>query len=366
MEFVNRGRVKEQQKEDANDLNLMTLSDYVNVVVFLISMIICFGLSLYLWFSDTAEMYYMFMSLSLPFFILGLMFYLRTKAWIVLMLIILITGAALFYDVIDIITIFFVDFVLVGAVGVVTLVVTVQKFIFYRVIRMTEYMNVKERMTFPEKVVAFAFNIPRDLDTRHITMDYNHKSSLTPWKDILETIRMSLMIGIFLWIYLSMNPTIFELQSFIDAPMFIFTIVLFIPILVMPWSIFKTLNVRIETKYRDFSLYSGIKETLKRMVLPMFAAFLFLMMAVNRNGLMTVLGFIAFSVAVIVAIIGLTALIYYAFFEKKLVDQIVSKWKVYRPVSLLVEIDDGNEGKKVYPGTPKRDTGSLDDLDFTN
>ncbi|MBQ7702102.1 MAG: hypothetical protein IJT54_06845, partial [Candidatus Methanomethylophilaceae archaeon] len=105
-------------------------------------------------------------------------------------------------------------------------------------------------------------------------------------------------------------------------------------------------------------------ETLKRMVLPMFAAFLFLLTAVNKNGLMTVLGFVAFSVAVIIVIIVLTALIYYAFFERKLVDQIISKWKVYRPVSLLVEIEDEDEKKDVYPGTPKRDTGSFADLEL--
>ena len=346
------------------DLDLLTLSDRVNFIVFIVSMVLCMAISLNIWFNDAPDMYYIFMLLSVPFFILGLMFYLRTKAWIVLLLIIILTGTALLYDLVDVVTLFFIDFVLVGAVGVVSLVVTIQKFIFYRVIRMTEYMNVKDKMTFPEKVVAFAFNIPRDLDTRHITMDYNHKSSRTPWKDILETIRMGLMIGIFLWIYLSMNPTIFELESFLNAPMFIFTIVLFIPVIVMPWSIFRTLNVRIETRYRDFSLYSGIKETLKRMVLPMFAAFLFLLTAVNKNGLMTVLGFVAFSVAVIIVIIVLTVLIYYAFFERKLVDQIISKWKVYRPVSLLVEIEDEDEKKDVYPGTPKRDTGSFADLEL--
>ena len=93
---------------------------------------------------------------------------------------------------------------------------------------------------------------------------------------------------------------------------------------------------------------------------------LFLMMAVNKNGLMTVLGFIAFSIVMIVAIIGLTAFIYYAFFEKKLVDQIVSKWKIYRPVSLLVEIEDKEKGRKIYPATPKRDTEDFSDLDFTD
>ena len=348
-----------------DELDLMTPYDQVVAVVFLLSMAVCLILAAYLWFSNSAELYYIMMALTVPFFILGLMYHLRTKAWVILFAIILLTGLALFLDVIEFITIFFVDFVFVGSVGVVSLVVTIQKFIFYRVVRITEYMNIKERMTFPEKIVAFAFNIPRDLDTRYITMDHFKGRSSVPWGDILETIRMGLMIGIFIWIYLSMNPSIFSLESFIDAPMCIFTIVLFIPVIVMPWTIFRSLNVRIETRYRDFSLYSGIKETLKRMVLPTFAAFLFVLMAVNRNGLTTVLGFIAFSIAIIVAIIVLTALIYYAFFEKRLVDQIVSKWSVYRPVSLLAGIDDG-KGERSYPGTPKRDTGNYDDLGFTD
>ena len=139
---------------------------------------------------------------------------------------------------------------------------------------------------------------------------------------------------------------------------------MFIPVIVMPWSIFMSLNVRIRTKYRDFYLYSGIIETLKRIILPMFAALVYLLIAVNKSGFMSVLAYIILSVVITAFIIGLTSLIYYAFFERKIVNDIVSKWKVFRPISLLMEIDDARDGITKYPGTPVRDTNDFHSLDF--
>ena len=349
-------------RDSAEELNLLTKYDRIELAVFVISLVICAAISVYLWLRTDTELYYVLMMLAAPFFILGLMFYLRSKAAILLLIIVAGSILLFVFNILDLVTLFFIDFILIGSVGVVSVVVGIQKMIFYRVMSITEYMNIKDKMSIHEKIIAFFFNIPRDLDTRYITMDYNLNRASIPWREIWETMKMGLMIGIFLWIYLSMNPTIFSLDSFIDAPMCIFTIVLFIPVLVMPWTVFMALNVRIETKYRDFKLYDGIKETLKRMALPMFAAFIYVILAVNRNGFVETFGFIALSVVINIIIIGLTAVIYYAFFEKKLISLIVSKWKVFRPVELTDEVKVKRE--KPLPGTPMRDTKDFSKFNF--
>ena len=362
--FVKGRKINFWMNETSEELNLMSRFDKAELAVYIISLIICaVGAVMIMTMTDWVS-YYALVLLTAPFFILGLVFYIKSGVWYLLVIIAVFTALAIMYADIDFIILFFIDAVLVGSVGVVSLVAAIQRLIFYRVLRMTEIINIKEKMTFTDKVIAFFFNIPSDLDTRSITMNYNlHRASI-PWKDIGMTMRMGMMIGIFMWIYFSMNPTFILFGSIMDAPMYVFSIVLFIPVIVMPWSIFMSLDVRIKTRYRDFYLYNGILETLNRIILPMFAALAYLLIAVNKSGLTSVLTYIVLSVVITAFIIGLTSVIYYAFFERKIVNDIVAKWKVFRPISLLMEIDEKKDDVASYPATPARDMKDYSSFDF--
>lgn len=350
--------------DSKDELNLLSGFDKAEMIIYAVSLIACLIGALAILTMTDLQSYYALVLLTMPFFVLGLIYYIKSMMWFLLVIIGIATAVALMYLKVDFFLVFLIDSILVGSVGVVSLVGAIQRFIFYRVMRRTEIINIKDRMTFMDKVITFFFNIPSDLDTRGITMDYNLNRASIPWKDIGMTMMMGMMIGIFMWIYFSMNPTFILFGSIMDAPMYVFSIVLFIPVIVMPWSIFMSLNVRIKTKYRDFYLYNGIIETLKRVILPMFAALAYLLIAVNKSGIMSVLTYILLSVVITAFIIGLTSVIYYAFFERKIVNDIVSKWKVFRPISILMEIDDGREAAMGYPGTPVRDTEDYRSFDF--
>lgn len=346
-------------------LDLCTPMDKTLMVFFVVSAVAFFlfatGIAFFTpyTFTDVASV------ISAPFFMIGIIQYIRRGRWYYFIVIAVVSALLHFLLHLDMTIIFFIDFTLVGSVGVVTVVEIMQRFIFYRVVQSVEYLNVKDDLTLWDKLVSFVFSIPSDLDTRNITMDYNLKRASIPWNEIKETMSLGLMIGTFLWIYLSMNPAIMDFDSLSHAPLYLFSLVLYIPIVVMPWSIFRSLNVRVETKYRDFTIYGGIKETLKRMAIPVLAAFMFILIAVNENGIVSVLGFIVLSVIINMMIIGLTSAVYYAFFEGRIVDDIVSKWKIFRPVALMMDINDKAKKKKEFPCTPTRDTEDYGELVFT-
>ena len=362
------------ENDSLKELNLMGPYDKAVLWIFTISFILSisgmFALVVYgVDILDSA------MLLTAPFFILGLHRYHHSKKWSVLLVILALSAALYlymhgfefgeeFYKEKDFILIFAIDFIFVGSVGVVAFVSALQRLIFYRVVTKVQSMNIKDKMSFEDKVIAFFFNIPNDLDTRDLTMDYNLKRASIPWAEIRETITMGLMIGMFLWIYISMSPKFASIGVFDNIPVYIFAIVLYIPVIVMPWSIFNSLHVRIKTKYRDFSLYEGIKGTIKRMVLPMFAALIYVLSAVHDNDVMAVLTFIGTSIVMIIVVIFFTSGLYYAYFENKLVDDIVAKWKVFRPVELLMTVGDDDNRKKDFPGTPKRDLTEYGELSF--
>ena len=362
------------QNDSMKELSLLTKYDKLVLAVFFISFALCVT-GMIILVSLGIDILNSAMLLTVPFFLLGLMWYNHTKKWWTL-IIILAASIALylyfhgftfedqFYMQADFVLMFAVDFIFVGSVGVVAFVSAVQRLIFYRVVTKIQSMNIKDKMNFEEKVIAFFFNVPNDIDTRELTMDYNLKRASIPWSEIRETITLGLMIGMFLWIYISMSPKFASIGLYTNAPMYIFAIVLYIPVIVMPWSIFNSLHVRITTKYRDFSLYEGIKGTIKRMVLPMFAALMYVLMAFHDNDVMAVLMFIGTSIVMIVVVIVFTSAIYYAYFENKLVDDIVAKWKVFRPVELLMTVGDDLDKKKEYPGTPRRDMSDYGELVF--
>ena len=362
------------ENDSMKELNLMGSYDKSVLMVFFISFVLSISgmFALVVYGIDVLDSA---MLLTAPFFILGLMWYYHTKKWSTLIIILALSvGLYLylhgfefqedFYQENDFLLMFALDFIFVGSVGVVAFVSALQRLIFYRVVTRVQAMNIKDKMSIEDKVIAFFFNIPNDLDTRELTMDYNLKRASIPWTEIRETITLGLMIGMFLWIYISMSPKFASLGVFNNIPVYIFAIVLYIPVIVMPWSRFNSLHVRIKTKYRDFSLYEGIKGTIKRMVLPMFAALVYVLSAFHDNDVMAVLTFIGTSIVMIIVVIVFTSGIYYAYFENKLVDDIVAKWKIFRPVELLMTVGEDEGRKKDFPGTPKRDLTDYGELSF--
>lgn len=336
-------------------MSLLRTSDKYTMIAALISFIFTILYVAYEGMLTDTSIYDVMPLLALPFFVCGLIFYIRSKAW--LLIIFAAAAAVLWFTGIPQTLIYLLLFLIIGASGVVTLVDAIQRAVFYRVLHTIEYVNVKKKLSFVDKVITFLFNVPEDLDTRNITMDYELSRTKIPWKEVTNTIYLGLMIGMFLWIYISMNPTFMDLSSESSIPLLMFTLILYIPVIVMPWSIFRSLNVRIETKYREFKIYNGIKATLQRMAVPVIAALFFVLVAINTSDISTVLYYIGLSVVMIVVILTLTSILYYWVFESATINDIISKWRLFRPVPVFVGLEESDK-KKAWddiPGTPKRD-----------
>jgi hypothetical protein len=170
------------------------------------------------------------------------------------------------------------------------------------------------------------------------------------------------LVGVALWIYLSMNPAFMDDVNVYEAPIFVFSLIMFIPLLVLPWTPFKSLNVRITTNYRDFSLYRGAVETLRRMAIPVLAVAIFILVAASHIDISVVLIFIASSVLFNMVVVAASCVIYYLFFESAFVDDAVTKWKIFRPVPITAELEDKEDYAPEDPGTPERDLSDIGDI----
>lgn len=329
--------------------------DKLVMIVFVVSLFISSAFVIY---EETAGKYLLhelMPLLAVPFFVCGVILYIKLKYWVLLIL--AAAAMILWFIHIPLTIIFLLLFLIIGASGVVALVDALQRLIFYHVLRRIEYINVKKKLTIKDKVVAFLFNVPEDLDTRNITMDYELSRTKIPWREVGNSISMGLMVGMFIWIYISMNPTFMGHGIETSIPLLMFTLILYIPVLVMPWSIFRSLNVRIETKYRDFKVYNGIRATLQRMAVPVVAALFFVLVAINTSDIRAVAFYIFLSAAMIVVILTFVSMLYYWIFESVIINDIISKWKMFRPVPVFVRLEDDVKKQSLddLPRTPRRD-----------
>ena len=301
---------------------------------------------------------------TLPLVVLGAFHLLRSKLYRYLFVVLAIAVGVMFYYGVSYITIMAIAMISVGISGVVQLVAVLQRFLFYRVLSSVEYLNVREKLSLWDKAVAFLFNISNDLDTRNLEIDENVKRASLPWNEIGSSLKISFIIGMFIWIYISMNPSWME-YDLTNVPVYLFALMMYIPVIVLPFSIFMSLNVRIETRYRDFRIYDGIKATLMRMAIPVFATFMYIILAVNKNGFTSVLAFIGISVVFNFIICVFACFIYYKGFESDIVDAIIAKWKQFRPVQMTMSVKDPESAlKEDVPDTPKRDYSDFGELTF--
>ena len=312
------------------------------------------------------DAYFLLSFIGVPFDLVGLVYIINRKNVASLVATVILAVAGYFVTK-SLMYILAIVYVFIGALGVACVVDSIQRLIFYDVVSHIRYVNVKERLTVKDRVIAFIFNVPPDLDTRNITISPKKLGNKFPWKDMGSTILLSLIVGMFFWIYLSLNPTFMQTGNISsDVPTFIFGVMLYVPVIVLPFTVFKSLDVKIGTNYRDFRLFNGALATIQRMAVPVFAALIFVLMAMNEQDPMQVLLFIGFSVIIILFVVILTSIIYYYAMEATTASDISKKWKIFIPVPLMMTLHKEDDTVKAeFPGTPVRDESDMSEISLT-
>lgn len=297
---------------------------------------------------------------SFSLVIVGLVSFAGRFRWYYTLILLALVALLYSYGVETIILLFLVYAVL-GGFGVVAVIVTLQRKLFYRTLARIEGMSLRKDLELKDKILVFFFNIPDDINTNDLMMDHNMRRENIPLEDTLRTMGMGFLIGVFLWIYISLNPSLLTAYSLEYILLVMFLLTLYLPFLVLPWSIFRSLDVRIKGPYHDLRLYKGAVTTLKKIAIPIIPIALYTIGAVRRLSLAEVGGFIGMSILFNIIIMATTTVIYFALYERDLIDDIVAKWRIYRPRPVLAEVVRREEGRAPVPGTPKR-SYSMEDL----
>ena len=353
---------KKIKVDNSPKIDLLSKRDKITLLLF-----ICLfaGSLVALWYLITYQdltIYSALPTMAIPFFVIGVIFYIIRRRFIA---VIAVAAISLVAYLLLPVSVLFIVYLLVCTEGVAQMVEIIQRGTFYSILASIERVNVKDALSLKDKLIVFLFNIPVDIDTRNLKIDKNIIVDKIPWKDMLFSMMLALLFCMFLWIYLFLNPSFdIGLQG---VPIYTFTIVLYLSMIVMPWSIFSTLNARIDTEYRAFKIYSGFLGTFARMFLPIFAALIFLIIAVSSGP--DNFYYVAMSLVMIVVMITFTSIMYYTSNEVVVVNDIVDKWGVFHPSSIYSGYSEAGKKSTLddgVPGTPRRDPSECFIPDITN
>ena len=353
---------KKIKVDNSPKINLLSKRDKITLLLFICLFV---GSLVALWYLIAYQdltIYSALPTMAIPFFVIGVIFYIIRRRFIA---VIAVAAISLVAYLLLPVSVLFIVYLLVCTEGVAQMVEIIQRGTFYSILASIERVNVKDALSLKDKFIVFLFNIPVDIDTRNLKIDKNIIVDKIPWKDMLFSMMLALLFCMFLWIYLFLNPSFdIGLQG---VPIYTFTIVLYLSMIVMPWSIFSTLNARIDTEYRAFKIYSGFLGTFARMFLPIFAALIFLIIAVSSGP--DNFYYVAMSLVMIVVMITFTSIMYYTSNEVVVVNDIVDKWGVFHPSSIYSGYSEAGKKSTLddgVPGTPRRDPSECFIPDITN
>ena len=353
---------KKIKVDNSPKIDLLSKRDKITLLLFICLFV---GSLVALWYLIAYQdltIYSALPTMAIPFFVIGVIFYIIRRRFIA---VIAVAAISLVAYLLLPVSVLFIVYLLVCTEGVAQMVEIIQRGTFYSILASIERVNVKDALSLKDKLIVFIFNIPVDIDTRNLKIDKNIIVDKIPWKDMLFSMMLALLFCMFLWIYLFLNPSFdIGLQG---VPIYTFTIVLYLSMVVMPWSIFSTLNARIDTEYRAFKIYSGFLGTFARMFLPIFAALIFLIIAVSSGP--DNFYYVAMSLVMIVVMITFTSIMYYTSNEVVVVNDIVDKWGVFHPSSIYSGYSEAGKKSTLddgVPGTPRRDPSECFIPDITN
>ena len=335
---------------DVKRINLLRKNDTIVGLLFLGLLAVSFIAFLVLAGTEEFTVYTALPVMALPFFVIGVIFYVVNRRFIAagVILVLSLIAYIIMPD-----SVLFILYLLVCAEGVAMVVEVFQRLIFYEILSRIEQVNVKEKMDIIDKIIVFFFNIPVDLDTRNLKIEADLSRNKLPVNDMISCMIISVLFCMFLWIYVVLNPLV-TLDTK-GVPIYTFTIILYISAAVMPWTVFSTVNARIESDYRSFKLYDGFMETFKRMFLPAFAAVLFLILALYTGP--ENLFYILMSLVMIIVMTIFTSAMYFTSNELGMVNDILDKWGEFHPTEIYSGFDSVRR-KSSYdddiPGTPRR------------
>jgi hypothetical protein len=187
----------------------------------------------------------------------------------------------------------------------------------------------RDKMSPEDRLINWLFDIPAVLDTRTLRIGPVSREGKIRWTEIEMAVLWELFFGVILAIYLSFNPFISDRSP--TALLGIFGILIsgsvLIPMIILPWHVFRRLDARIEGVTKDFALYDGIRSRLFQSYLAIGTIIILIRLSISTIDAGTYLMWFTAFVVVLFGISVAFTFVYFNYFEEGLVENISSSFE---------------------------------------
>lgn len=244
-----------------------------------------------------------------------------------------------------------------GLNGTAAIVDSLQRLLFFPVLSRIRYVNIRERSSVADRLVAFFFNISEDVDTRDIDANLDVNSHRLTVRDIVENILVSAVVASAIWIVASVWPLdIVGPGSDISGWMVVVGATVYVPLVTLPFTVFRSMGVDIPSSFGVFRLFDGFVAVLRYFSVPL-AIFLVTSLAYSvavGGWADAVVCILCSASALCISVVATTIILFYQF-EATSAYAMANKWKLFMPVPLLMGIRENDRSENSFPGTPERD-----------
>jgi hypothetical protein len=208
-----------------------------------------------------------------------------------------------------------------GAVGVMT---AVERRLTPWILDVITQSGDKKKLTMVERALRWLFDVPYVLDTKTLSMKEHVQKTELVWKEMGLPVALQLFFGLVLGIYVSLNPFISDRSP--EALVAIFSMLsnaaLVIPVIVLPWFIFRRLGVSIKGQTREFTLYNGIKARVFQSYFAVGTIVIIVRLSISEISVTDyIAGFASFMIMLFLTSV-LCTFVYFNYFENALAEDI--------------------------------------------
>jgi len=224
----------------------------------------------------------------------------------------------------------------ITAFGIVGVVCALERRLTAWVLRRLVEFEGKESPPIVDRALIWLFDIPGVLDTRTLTISPTEPRRSIGWSDMKAPVAWQLFFGAVLAFYISFNPFLSDRSP--AALVGIFSILssaaVLIPMVILPWFVFRKLGAKIKGQAKEFSLFNGIRARVMQSYLAIGTIVVLVRVSISRIAIDTFLmGFASFALLLLVVSV-LSTFVYLSYFENDLVEDIASDFGQRAPPTL--------------------------------
>lgn len=239
--------------------------------------------------------------------------------------------------------------ILFAVPGIAALSCSLQRRTFFGTVGRAQSVNLKDKPSLSERAVRFLFDLPQCVDLRLMSVKRPIRRKM-PWKDVAVTSAIGAMMSSLFWFFIAAGGETFEDQG---AIMLTMVMALAIPLVVVPPVIYRTMDVGMDTNAGKYRMHLGLRGTAVRTMLPfMVLSFAAIIMLNWEETLSALISAASVTLASTIATFAVS-LLYYGVMEASVANDVMAKWKLFRPTTLLSGTGGSEDN---VPGTPRRDS----------